>query len=136
MHLSSAIMHLSIVMPVYDETDNVARLTLPRFVKHWSLTTRREKFAKIGAKVTRHSKCVTFQLAEMAVTRNGKLDANLPNEPTFSTPHTRDCELDHHGAKTNQQAAKHPFHSTLSEHMFRDAHQARLLAPRPKECQI
>jgi len=30
----------------------------------------REKLVKIGAKVTRHSKYVTFQLAEVAVTRN------------------------------------------------------------------
>jgi hypothetical protein len=39
-------------------------------VKHWSLTTLREKLVKIGAKVTRHSRYVTFQLAEVAVTRN------------------------------------------------------------------
>jgi len=45
-------------------------LALPHDVKHWSLTTLREKFVKIGAKVTRHSKHVTFQLAEVAVTRN------------------------------------------------------------------
>ena len=44
-------------------------LALPREVKHWSLTTLREKLIKIGAKVTRHSKYVTFQLAEVAVTR-------------------------------------------------------------------
>ena len=34
------------------------------------LTTLREKLIKIGAKVTRHSKYVFFQLAEVAVTRN------------------------------------------------------------------
>jgi len=45
-------------------------LRLPRNVKHWSLTTLREKLVKIGAKVTRHSKYVTFRLAEVAVTRN------------------------------------------------------------------
>ena len=37
--------------------------------KPWSLTTLREKLVKIGAKVTRHSKYVTFQLAEVAVPR-------------------------------------------------------------------
>ncbi len=31
------------------------RWVLPRDVKHWSLTTLREKLVKIGAKVTRHS---------------------------------------------------------------------------------
>ncbi|QDT73230.1 hypothetical protein I41_24190 [Lacipirellula limnantheis] len=34
------------------------------------LTTLREKLIKIGAKVTRHAKYVTFQLAQVAVTRN------------------------------------------------------------------
>jgi hypothetical protein len=39
-------------------------------VQNWSLTTLREKLIKIGAKVTRHAKYVTFQLAEVAVTRS------------------------------------------------------------------
>jgi hypothetical protein len=46
------------------------RLDLPRPVQHWSLTTLREKLSKIRAKATRHSKYVTFQLAEVEVTRN------------------------------------------------------------------
>ncbi len=45
------------------------RLALPRSVKHWSLTTLREKLIKIGAKVVRHSRNVIFQLAEVAVPR-------------------------------------------------------------------
>ena len=44
-------------------------MALPQEVEHWSLTTLREKLVKIGAKVTRHAKYVTFQLAEVAVTR-------------------------------------------------------------------
>ena len=43
---------------------------MPKPIQHWSLTTLREKLIKIGAKVTRHAKYVTFQLAEVAVTRN------------------------------------------------------------------
>ncbi len=39
-------------------------------MRHWSLRVLREKLVKIGAKVTRHSKYVTFQLAEVAVTQN------------------------------------------------------------------
>ena len=35
----------------------------------WSLTTLKEKLVKIGAKVTRHAKYVTFQLVEVAVPR-------------------------------------------------------------------
>jgi hypothetical protein len=53
----------------YNLGNFLRRLALPRDVKHWSLTTLREKLVKIGAKVTRHSKYVTFQLAEVAVTR-------------------------------------------------------------------
>jgi hypothetical protein len=54
----------------YNLSNFLRRLVLPRDVKHWSLTTLREKLVKIGAKVTRHSRYVTFQLAEVAVTRN------------------------------------------------------------------
>ena len=38
-------------------------LALPKEVEHWSLTTLREKLVKIGAKVVRHGRYVTFQLA-------------------------------------------------------------------------
>jgi hypothetical protein len=54
----------------YNLGNFLRRLALPKPVRHWSLTTLREKLIKIGAKVTRHSKYVTFQLAEAAVTRN------------------------------------------------------------------
>ena len=46
-----------------------SRMASPRSVKHWSLTTLREKLIKIGAKVVRHFKYVTFQMAEVAVPR-------------------------------------------------------------------
>jgi hypothetical protein len=54
----------------YNLGNFLRRVALPKPVRHWSLTTLREKLIKIGAKVTRHSKYVTFQLAEVAVTRN------------------------------------------------------------------
>ena len=44
-----------------------AELSLPQSVKHWSLTTLREKLVKIGAKVVRHARYVIFQMAEVAV---------------------------------------------------------------------
>ena len=47
----------------------VRTLALPKEVEHWSLTTLREKLVKIGAKVVRHGRYVTFQLAEVAVPR-------------------------------------------------------------------
>lgn len=36
-------------------------------MKHWSLTTLREKLIKIGAKVVTHARYVIFLLAEVAV---------------------------------------------------------------------
>ena len=45
-------------------------LALPKEVEHWSLTTLREKLIKIGAKVVRHGRYVTFQSAEVAVPRS------------------------------------------------------------------
>ena len=53
----------------YNLANFLRRLALPQDVEHWSLTTLREKLVKIGAKVTRHAKYVTFQLAEVAVPR-------------------------------------------------------------------
>ena len=54
----------------YNLANFLRRLALPGDMKHWSLTKLREKLVKIGAKVTRHSRYVTFQLAQVAVTRN------------------------------------------------------------------
>jgi UDP-N-acetylglucosamine enolpyruvyl transferase len=42
---------------------------LPQAVRHWTLTTLREKLIKIGAKVVRHSRKIVFQMAEVAVPR-------------------------------------------------------------------
>jgi len=44
-------------------------LALPQEVKQWLLTTLRDKLVKIGAKVVRHGRYVTSQLAEVAVPR-------------------------------------------------------------------
>ena len=53
----------------YNLGNFLRRLALPRPVKHWSLTTLREKLIKIGAKVVHHARYVTFQMAEVAVPR-------------------------------------------------------------------
>ncbi len=45
-------------------------LALPDAVEHWSLTTLREKLVKIGAKIVRHGRYVTFQMAEVAIPRD------------------------------------------------------------------
>ena len=54
----------------YNLGNFLRRLVLPAGVKHWSLTTLREKLIKIGAKVDRHARYVTFQMAEVAVPRD------------------------------------------------------------------
>ena len=42
-------------------------MVLPLSVKHWTLTTLRDKLIKIGGKMVRHARYVAFQLAEVAV---------------------------------------------------------------------
>ena len=42
-------------------------LVLPRPVKHWTMTTLREKLIKIGAKAVHHALYVVFQMAKVAV---------------------------------------------------------------------
>tara|TARA_B100000315_G_scaffold32143_1_gene27159 strand:- start:121 stop:1266 length:1146 start_codon:yes stop_codon:yes gene_type:complete len=54
----------------YNLANFMRTLALPKEVEHWSLTTIREKLVKIGAKVVRHGRYVTFQLAEVAVPRS------------------------------------------------------------------
>jgi len=53
----------------YNLGNFLRRIALPASVKHWTLTTLREKLIKIGAKVARHARYITFQLAEVAVPR-------------------------------------------------------------------
>ena len=49
--------------------DPKEKWAVPEEAEHWSLTSLREKLIKIGAKVVRHGRYVTFQLAEVAVPR-------------------------------------------------------------------
>ncbi len=44
-------------------------MALPQNFEHWSLTVPREKLIKIGAKIVRHGRHVSFQLAEVAIPR-------------------------------------------------------------------
>ena len=53
----------------YNLANFLRRLALPRRVKHWSLTTLRERLIKTGARIVRHARYVTFQMAEVAVPR-------------------------------------------------------------------
>ena len=46
------------------------RTLLPKEVEHWLDDDVARKLVKIGAKVVRHGRYVTFQLAEVAVPRD------------------------------------------------------------------
>jgi len=60
---------LQLQVLAYNFANFMRTLALPKEVEHWSLATLREKLVKIGAKVVRRSRYVTFQLAEVAVPR-------------------------------------------------------------------
>ncbi len=49
--------------------DPKEKSAIPEEPEHWSVTTLREKRVKIGTKVVRHGRYVTFQLAEVAIPR-------------------------------------------------------------------
>ena len=50
---------------------NVLRtLALPTEVAQWSMTTLRDRLVKIGARIVRHGRSVTFQMAEVMVSRS------------------------------------------------------------------
>jgi hypothetical protein len=44
-------------------------LAMPKTAELWSLTSLHEKLIKIGAKVVSHGRYVTFQMAEVSVSR-------------------------------------------------------------------
>ena len=44
-------------------------LAMPKAAEPWSLTSLREQLIKISAKVVNHGRYVTFQMAEVAVSR-------------------------------------------------------------------
>ena len=60
---------LALFVLAYNLGNFLRRLVLPRRIKHWSLRTLLAKLIKIGAKVVHHSRIVTFQMAEVAVSK-------------------------------------------------------------------
>lgn len=60
---------LQLFVLAYNLGNFLRQAVLPPAVRHWTLTTLREKLIKIGAKVVRHSRQVIFQMAEVAVPR-------------------------------------------------------------------
>jgi hypothetical protein len=53
----------------YNLANFLRTLALPEEVKHWSLTTLRDRVVKIGAKIVRHGRSIAFQMAEVLVPR-------------------------------------------------------------------
>ena len=62
-------MRLQLFVLAYDLVNFLRQAVLPPAVRHWTLTTLREKLIKISAKVVRHSRKIVFQMAEVAVPR-------------------------------------------------------------------
>ena len=62
-------MRLQLHALAYNLGNFVRTLALPEAVEHWSLTTLRDRLIKIGGKIVRHGRYVTFQMAEVAVPR-------------------------------------------------------------------
>src|SRR5664280_197676 len=60
---------LQLFVLAYNLGNFLRQAVLPQAVRHWTLTTLREKLIKIGAKVGSRARYVTFQMAEVAVPR-------------------------------------------------------------------
>ena len=60
---------LQLFVLAYNLGNFLRQVVLPRAVRHWTLTTLKEKLIKIGAKVVRHARQVIFQMAEVAIPR-------------------------------------------------------------------
>jgi hypothetical protein len=66
-HFVSNQVRLGLFVLAYNLANFLRRLVLPRKIKHWSLRTLLVKLIKIGAKVLRQSRYITFQMAEVAI---------------------------------------------------------------------
>ena len=63
-------MRLQLHALAYNLGNFLRTLALPEEIKHWSLTTLRQRLVKIGAKIVRHGRSVIFQMVEVAVPRD------------------------------------------------------------------
>ncbi len=60
---------LQLFILAYNLANFMRTLALPRAISQWSLMTLQNKLIKIGAKVVRHARYVTFHMAEVTVAR-------------------------------------------------------------------
>ncbi len=63
-------MRLQLHALAYNLANFLRTLTLPETVSHWSMTTLRDRLVKIGAKIVRHGRSITLQMAEVMVPRD------------------------------------------------------------------
>ena len=68
-HFISNQVRLWLFVLAYNLGNFLRRLVLPREIKHWSLRSLLVKLIKIGAKIVRHSRYITFQMAEVAISK-------------------------------------------------------------------
>ena len=54
----------------YNLANFLRTLALPEAISHWSITTLHDRLVKIGAKIVRHGRSITFQMAEVMVPRD------------------------------------------------------------------
>ena len=63
-------MRLQLHALAYNLANFLRTLALPTEASQWSLTTLRERLVKIGARIVRHGRSITFQMAEVMVPRD------------------------------------------------------------------
>ena len=83
-------MRLQLHALAYNLANFLRPLTLPEAVSHWSMTTLRDRLVKIGVKIVRHRRSITFQMAEVMVSLTlfqKILDAIAALRPVWSCPH-------------------------------------------------
>jgi hypothetical protein len=68
-NFSANAVRLQLHVLAYNLGNFMRTLAIPKAAQPWSLTSLREKLIKIGAKVVSHGRYVTFQMAEVAVSR-------------------------------------------------------------------
>jgi hypothetical protein len=61
---------LSLFILVYNLGNIFKRLALPEAIKRWSLTSVQTRLIKTGGRLVRHARRLTFQLAEVIVSRD------------------------------------------------------------------
>jgi len=74
---SANAVRLQLHVLAYNLGNFMRTLAMPKTAQPWSLTSLREKLVKIGAKVVSHGRYVTFQMAQVAVSR--QMFADIPS---------------------------------------------------------